>query len=58
MPASHLPKKYVVYPTALSWEASPVMFRGMPAKPETGSAGLYMDGASFIGLTWKGLRPL
>lgn len=51
------PKAAVAYPAALSLVAIPVMLRGMPAKPETGSSGLEMSGLALRLLTWYGLRP-
>ena len=39
----------VLYPAALIFVPMPVMLRGIAAKPETGSSGLWMSGAAFSG---------
>ena len=46
-----------LYPAAESFAATPVMLRGMAAKPETWSIGLCTSGPRFSGFTWYGLRP-
>jgi hypothetical protein len=48
----------VEYPAAASFVAIPVMFRGIPANPETGSSGFEISMAAFSALTWYGWRPL
>ena len=47
----------VEYPAAASLVAIPVMFRGIPAKPDTGSNGFEISIAAFSALTWYGWRP-
>ena len=47
--AHHLPAMKVLYPAALIFVPMPVMLRGIAAKPETGSSGLWMSGAAFSG---------
>ena len=53
----HLPTKCVRKPDAAIFVAMPVMFRGMAAKPETGSERLEISAAEFSALTWYGWRP-
>ena len=57
MPASHLPTWCVLYPAARIFVAMPVMFRGIPAKPETGSAALRTSAGLLRMLTCVGRRP-
>jgi hypothetical protein len=37
--------------------ATPVMFLGIPANPETGSERFEISAAELSGLTWNGDRP-
>ena len=53
----HLPNIAVENPAAESFEAIPVMLRGIPANPETGSSGSEISIAAFRALTWCGCRP-
>ena len=58
MPQSHFPTRWVLYCAFLSSCAIPVMLRGIPANPETGSFGLVIVGSLFTRFTCTGKRPL
>jgi hypothetical protein len=54
---NNAPVMCVAYPALLSFCATPVMLTGIPAKPLTGSSGLYVSGSAFTEFTWTGSRP-
>lgn len=47
----------VWYPASSIFDPSPVIDRGTPAYPESGSAGFEISIAALRTLTWMGLRP-
>ena len=57
-PTCHFPLCTVLYPTPASFFAMVDMLRGMPAKPDTGSAGFHSVSASLPVFTCMQLRPV